>query len=63
MAKKTYTIRMDDALKEKFDTICDELGLNASGAITIFANAVVRERRIPFEITAGPISTKSDEEE
>ena len=48
MAQNTYSIRMDGDLKEKFDKVCDELGLSASAAITVFAKTVVREQRIPF---------------
>jgi DNA-damage-inducible protein J len=44
---------MDNELKEKFETLCGVFGMNPSVAMTIFAKAVVRERRIPFEITAG----------
>lgn len=43
---------MDEALKEEFDCLCRDFGMNASTAINIFARAVVRERRIPFEIAA-----------
>jgi addiction module RelB/DinJ family antitoxin len=42
---------MDDQLKKNFEFICDELGMNMSTAITIFAKTVCREQRIPFEIS------------
>ncbi|MCR5694355.1 MAG: type II toxin-antitoxin system RelB/DinJ family antitoxin [Clostridia bacterium] len=51
MAQLTFSVRMDEALKKEFDALCHELGLNASTAINIFARAVVREGRIPFEIS------------
>ena len=41
---------MDSNLKKAFDSICKELGMSSNTAITIFAETVVRERRIPFEI-------------
>ena len=51
MAQITFNIRMDEALKNQFENICKELGMDASTAFNIFARAVVRERKIPFEIS------------
>jgi len=44
-------IRIDDGLKEKADFLFDELGLNMTTAINIFVRQVVRQGRIPFDIT------------
>lgn len=52
MAQATFSIRMDQELKEKFDKLCSDFGMTASTAFTIYAKKVVRERRIPFEITS-----------
>ena len=52
MAQATYSIRMDAELKEQFDKLCSDFGMTASTAFTIYAKKVVRERRIPFEITS-----------
>ncbi len=52
MAQATFSIRMDESLKNQFDNLCKEFGMNASTAFNIFARAVVRERKIPFEISA-----------
>ena len=52
MAQSTFSIRMDENLKKQFDILCNDFGMNATTAFNIFARAVVRERRIPFEITA-----------
>jgi DNA-damage-inducible protein J len=43
---------MDAGLKKQFDAFCAEVGMNASVAINLFAKAVLREKRIPFEIAA-----------
>ena len=45
------TIRLEPDLKKDFANVCDDMGLSISSAITIFAKTVVRERRIPFEIS------------
>ena len=52
MAQATFSVRMDEALKKQFDVLCQEFGMNASTAINVFARAVVRQRRIPFEISS-----------
>ena len=52
MAQAIFSIRMDESLKNQFDYLCQEFGMNTTTAINIFARAVVRERKIPFEITA-----------
>lgn len=44
----TTTITMDEKLKNDFSEICEELGMTFSGAITIFAKQMVRERKLPF---------------
>jgi DNA-damage-inducible protein J len=46
------TIRLEPNLKKDFANVCDDMGLSISSAITIFAKTVVRERCIPFEISA-----------
>ena len=52
MAQAVFSVRMDDSLKKQFDLLCQEFGMNTSTAINIFARTVVRERRIPFEISS-----------
>ncbi len=52
MAQATFSIRMDVDLKKKLDQLCEDFGMSTSTIFTIFAKKVVRERRIPFEITS-----------
>jgi DNA-damage-inducible protein J len=52
MASTSITIRMDENLKKQAEYIFDEMGLNMTTAFTIFTKAVVRQQKIPFEITA-----------
>ena len=52
MAEVSFSIQMDENLKEQFEQVCSDLGMSVSMAITIFARMVVRERKIPFEIAA-----------
>lgn len=52
MALATFSVRMDETLKKQFDGLCQEFGMNTTTAINVFARAVVRQRRIPFEISS-----------
>ncbi len=56
MAQATFSVRMDEALKRQFDSLCTDFGMTASTAINVFARAVVRERKIPFEISAPAVT-------
>lgn len=51
MAQTNVNIRMDDSTKKAFDAFCKEIGISVSSAFNLFARTVVREHRIPFEIT------------
>lgn len=52
MALTTFSVRMDENLKRQFDALCTDFGMNATTAFNVFARAVVREKKIPFEIQA-----------
>ena len=52
MAQTTFSMRMEEGLKRQFEGLCQEFGMNMATAIHVFVRAVVRERRIPFEISS-----------
>lgn len=52
MSQATFSVRMDEGLKQEFDALCTEFGMSMSTAINVFARAVVRQRKIPFDIAA-----------
>ena len=54
MALATLTARVEENDKARFDMFCSNVGLNTSTAINLFVKAVLRENRIPFEITQTP---------
>ena len=54
MGQTTLNVRMDEDLKRRFDSFCAEVGMNATVAVNLFVKAVIREQRIPFEITTAP---------
>ena len=52
MAQATFSVRMDENVKKQLDDLCADFGMTTSTAINVFAHAVIRERRIPFEIVS-----------
>ena len=54
MAQTMVSFRMDEELKKKFDTLCEELGMSMSTAFTVYAKQMIREQRIPFSVSADP---------
>ena len=59
MANASVTIRMDENLKRQVEGIFDDMGMNMTTAMTIFAKAVVRQGRIPFEIAVDRPNSKT----
>lgn len=51
MGQTNINIRMDEALKQDFERLCNELGLNMTTAFNIFARTVVRQSGLPFPVT------------
>ena len=60
MSQATFSIRMDENLKRQFDELCNEFGMTATTAFNVFARAVVREKKIPFEIKASDDSLQEE---
>jgi DNA-damage-inducible protein J len=56
MAQSTFSVRMDKQLKQQFDSLCEEFGMNTTTAFNIFARAVVRNKKIPFEISSNSLT-------
>ena len=50
MPSTTFSIRMDADIKKQLDDFCSKMGISTNAAFNLFANTVVREKRIPFEI-------------
>ena len=45
------SVRMENETKKEFEKFCKDVGLSVSAAFNIFAKKVIREHKIPFEIT------------
>ena len=50
MAQTNLTIRIDSSDKKAFASICKSMGLTVSAAYNVFTKAVIRNRKIPFEV-------------
>ena len=46
----TTTMRLDPDLKDQAMKVLEPLGLNMTGAVTIFLKDVVRENGLPFDV-------------
>ena len=51
MPQTTINVRIDDEVKRGLEKFCSEVGLNVSVAINMFAKTVIREQRLPFDIS------------
>lgn len=51
MPQATVTARVDEKDKKEFDEFCSDVGLNTSTAINLYIKTVLREKRIPFDIS------------
>ena len=58
----SYNIKIEPEIKEQFDEFCKKIGMNASTAFNVFIHAALREKRIPFELSAenDPFYTESN---
>ena len=51
MAQESLTIKLDNETKKEFNEFCEEIGINMTTAINMFIKKVIREQRIPFELS------------
>ena len=48
----TISLRLDDDLKRDLEQMCSDMGMSLTTFFTIYAKRALRDRKIPFEITA-----------
>lgn len=64
MAQTNVNIRMDSNLKKQFEKFCSDVGMTMTTAFCVFAQQVVYQQRIPFEIKAeDPFYSKENMDE
>lgn len=50
MLQANISIRVDKTVKDRFCNLCEAFGLSTTAAFNLFMKAVIRERKIPFDI-------------
>ena len=50
MAQTAFTVRMDADVKKRFDELCKYFGMSSNTAFNMFARAVIKSERIPFDV-------------
>lgn len=60
MAQTLINFRIDENTKKQMEQICNELGITMSTAFNIFAKKVIREKRIPFDVSIDPFYSESN---
>lgn len=61
MALANINVRVEPKAKLQFEDFCNQIGMSMSTAINVFIKAVLREKKIPFELTAEPDPFYSEE--
>ena len=60
MSQSVISIRMESELKKNLEAVCAELGINVTTAFTMLAKKMVREQRVPFELSIDPFYSASN---
>ena len=55
------SFRMDDTLKRQTEAILEQLGLNVTTAMTMFAKTIVREQRLPLDLSIDPFYSAANQ--
>ncbi|MBO7329947.1 MAG: type II toxin-antitoxin system RelB/DinJ family antitoxin [Lentisphaeria bacterium] len=54
MSTANLSIRVDAELKKNVESCLEDMGMNMSTAINIYLKQIVKQRAIPFRVTATP---------
>ena len=55
------SFRMDDTLKQQTEAVLEQLGLNMTTAMTMFAKSIVREQRLPLDLSVDPFYSAANQ--
>lgn len=53
-------VKLDEQTKRDLEVLCQELGMTVSDAFSMFARKMVREQRIPFEVSLDPLYSEGN---
>ncbi len=60
MAQTLVNFRIDEESKKEMEKICNELGITMTTAFNMFMKKMIREKRIPFEVSIDPFYSESN---
>ena len=60
MSQTLVNFRIDENLKKEMEQVCNELGITMTTAFNIFAKKMIREKRIPFEVSIDPFYSETN---
>ena len=55
MEQTNLSVRVNKNDKTEFENFCNAVGMNVSVAVNMFIKAVLRERKLPFDVSYDPI--------
>ena len=56
----SINFRMERSQKNELEKVCREMGMTMTTAFNIFAQRVIRDRKIPFEVSADPFYSEKN---
>ena len=59
MATVNYTLRVDEADKQKAEQVFKSLGMTFSTGVNIYLKTVGRQQRIPFVLSVNDVASKT----
>ena len=60
LAQTLVNFRIDENTKKEMEQVCNELGMNVTTALNIFIKKMIREKRIPFDVSIDPFYSESN---
>lgn len=60
MPLATMSIRVEEDTKREIEAFCADVGMNPSTAVNLFFKAMLRENRLPFEISRDPFYSETN---
>lgn len=61
MSMASVTVRVDEDTKRRASAIAEDLGLDLSSVTRAFYRQIVRERRIPLDLSCSPLPEETAE--
>ena len=58
--QSTVSIRIEKKKKKGMEAVCADLGINLTTSFTMLAKKMVREQRVPFEVSIDPFYSESN---